>query len=597
MKAGAGRLTALLVTVLAALVAVGALVARLGDGAGDGGGQSAGTPGAAPGLDPTGPQGAPTSAPSPQDAGASAEGPSPRPARTLSGDEVFPAGFTVPEGQTWQFDPDRTTTVEVGGNVVVRGTLRMQPSSAEVVHTLRFVGVQESGFRGGDTGTPIASDTGLWITGKGELDIQGTPRAGWNRRGHHPTWRPGDNVRVAPVAAGAHEGFEPFSPGSEVPTVTAPDGSMLRTEVVNLTRNVIIEGTGTNDANPEGSGRAHVIFLHCQQPQMIRYAAFRLLGPRQHSGGREATDGVLGRYPLHFHRCGDGSRGSVVEGVVVQASGNHAFVPHASHGITFRDTVAVDVWEDAYWWDHGDETHDLLYDRALAGLVRDDPPFRGYTLTGFLLGLGTNMTVRDSVAVGVQGNKNASGFHWPSFANDEPHNVWTFRGNRAHNNRADCLFTWQNDSNRHVVEDFTGYRCGDVGVEHGAYVNDYRYRDVTAFGNGVDLRHHALTRSGGDDVQTWKGLDVGTLRLDEHALASSVPVRFINLRLRGEIVVAEGGGSGGVYQFVSRTAGTDLAPADFDVRSKTSTILVQNSGGQAFEVLDAGRTRPVEPFA
>ena len=33
--------------------------------------------------------------------------------------ENFPGGFTVPAGETWAFDPNVTTTVTVGGNVVV----------------------------------------------------------------------------------------------------------------------------------------------------------------------------------------------------------------------------------------------------------------------------------------------------------------------------------------------------------------------------------------------------------------------------------------------------------------------------------------------
>lgn len=59
---------------------------------------------------------------------------------------------------------------------------------------------------------------------------------------------------------------------------------------MNLTCNVRIEGT-------EGH-RAHV-FIHSSQPQSIRYAQLRYMGPRQADGGY--TSLVLGRYGLHFH--------------------------------------------------------------------------------------------------------------------------------------------------------------------------------------------------------------------------------------------------------------------------------------------------------
>jgi hypothetical protein len=56
--------------------------------------------------------------------------------------------FEVPEGRALRFDPDRDTTLEVTGNVVVRGLMEMRPRPG-VEHVLRFVGVDESAFVGG----------------------------------------------------------------------------------------------------------------------------------------------------------------------------------------------------------------------------------------------------------------------------------------------------------------------------------------------------------------------------------------------------------------------------------------------------------------
>lgn len=87
--------------------------------------------------------------------------------------------------------------------------------------------------------------------------------------------------------------------------------------------------------------RAHVIFLHCVNRQYIEYVSFRYLAPLE----------TLGRYAVHFHHCDEGVRGTIVRGVVAHDCGGHAFVAHASRGITFDDCIAYQTRENAYWWD------------------------------------------------------------------------------------------------------------------------------------------------------------------------------------------------------------------------------------------------------
>ena len=107
--------------------------------------------------------------------------------------------------------------------------------------------------------------------------------------------------------------------------------------------------------------------------------------------------------------CGDGSRGSQVVGTVVRDCGSHAFVPHKSNGISFTDCVAYDVNEDAYWWDAPDRSNDVHYQPLHGGQARPrSPVFRGYTLTGFNLGLGSGLVANDCVVAGNQGNTSAS---------------------------------------------------------------------------------------------------------------------------------------------------------------------------------------------
>lgn len=507
--------------------------------------------------------------------------------RVLSGQQSFPSGFTVPAGQIWEFAPDTNTTVQSGGNVIVQGVLRMKPASAAVVHTLRFVGIDESRFVGGGMDI-VPTDIGMWVVGAGQLDIVGTKKAGWNRTGTDPTWAAGDDIRVTPTARGNTTQFAVFTPGSAVPTVSHA-GKTYNAEIMNLTRNVRIEGTGDGQANPATNGRAH-IWINSSKPQVVRYAQLRHLGPRKPDTEQPTTD-VTGRYALHFHMMGEGSRGSLVEGVVVRDSGSHAFVPHSSHGITFRDTISFNTFDDAYWWDPdndqiggGDptpnETNDLVYEHAMAAYTRFDPAHRGYRLAGFQMGIGTNMTVVDCVAVGIQGNVDSSGFSWPEFANED-NNVWNFAFNVAHNNNADGIFVWQNDYNDHHINVFLGYHNGQYGIDHGAYHNNYRYENIVVFGNGLGgIRSIAA----GSNRQSWKTIDTDSIVLGHHIIAAG-PIVFDGVVLRGPVIVQESGVSL-QYEFRNtRTAtGADITRSNFTIQSKVSTITVYRRDGTSFVV-------------
>lgn len=428
----------------------------------------------------------------------------------LSGDVAITQTLVVSPGQTLRFDPSTPTTVEISGNLVIEGTLEMKPVPG-VTHTLRFTGVTESTFVGGGMEV-LESDRGLWVVGAGRLDIQGSPKAGWNRTGTDPTWSGSDELRVAPTAEGdyAKGGFAEFSMGSPVPRA---DPTLPPAEVINLSRNVRIEGTA--------GGRSHVTIMSTQ-PQTIRYAAFRFLGPRQPSDGY--TEGVIGRYPIHFHHAGSGSRGSIVEGNVIRDSGNRAIVPHHSDGITVRDNVAYGVLESAYWWDPGDDhaSNDVIFDHNFAGWISDDPSFRGYDLTGFELGKGSGNIATSNAAAGVLGNKGCSGFRWPSKGSG----LWTFVDNVAHNNHCSGIRVWLNLGGNHLIQDFVAYRNGGAGVDHGAYTNNFVYSDLYLFGNveaGVTLHAYSGPPKDGRSPQSWSCVTVANSPTALLVVASAAP--------------------------------------------------------------------------
>jgi hypothetical protein len=192
---------------------------------------------------------------------------------------------------------------------------------------------------------------------------------------------------------------------------------------------------------------------------------------------------------------GNASRGSLVEGVVVRDAGSHSFVAHASHGITFKDDISYNNVQDAFWWDPGPSTReagaptdDTLIDGSIVARslgVPDDN--RDYRLSAFYLGMGHGNTIRNSTAVGTGGTAGSAGFGWPEDAgqNTPGNGVWTFnQGNVSHNNHDDGLFVWQNTGSLHDVSNFVTYNNGSYGIEHGAYVNSYRYSNAAVYGNG-----------------------------------------------------------------------------------------------------------------
>ncbi len=364
------------------------------------------------------------------------------------------AGFTVPAGQTWQVKGEVTTTE----NVVVYGTLRMRAGS-----TITFVDVDEGAFVGGGMDV-IDSDVGLWVMGSGRLDIHGTPKQGWNRTGAHETWDSDDEYVLAPHSDEREP--QPWTLGEDVPCVEFAQETYCA-EVVNLTRDVVIQGT---------SGGASHIFVRSDQPQTVKYATLRHMGPN----GNGPVDG---RYAIHFHHAHDGSRGTIVEGVVVLDSGDHAFVPHESHGITFRDTVAYKVRNTPYWWDPGDHSNDIRYEGALAMDVREGRD-SGARLTGFRMARGLGNACISCTAVRVRGGHPSSGFGWI----EHTPNKWEFRDSVSHHNN-NGVYHWRNEPHAgdavHDHHDFVAYSNSRFGIIQGAYSIQARWHGIALFDNGM----------------------------------------------------------------------------------------------------------------
>jgi hypothetical protein len=469
------------------------------------------------------------------------------------------------------FHPRRSVSLRSDGNVVVRGRLTIRPKTPAILHQLLFPRVDESRFIGGGIKV-IPTDVGLWVTGKGVLNIAGSPKLAWTRakegiaagstsltlREDPVGWRVGDEVALTPTLSPSDPNFDV---AYDLATVTAVDrpthrimlgtpttfehpavevqpGVVLTAEVLNLTRNVRIEGTQ--------AGRSHV-WIRSSRRQRIRNASLRFTGPRRPRAPDpnfppSSTEPVPGRYGVHLHMMGEASRGSLVSGVVMRDSGSHAFVAHQSHGVTFRDCISHDTFEEAYWWDPSPDMHtpapptdDVLYERCVASLVRADPPWWGLRTAGFFLGARNGNAIRDCVAVGIQGSVDSSGYVWPEMSGG----VWKFEDCLAHNNRMNGIFTWQNNDAPHVVSRFTAYHNGWAGIDHGAYLSSFLYKDCVLYGNRfAAIESRALSFS--SPTQTLSrvrcdqaGLSPYCVVTTPHLAAPAAPVQFKECHFRG----------------------------------------------------------------
>jgi hypothetical protein len=538
------------------------------------------------------------------------------PDRVLADGEHFPEGFVVPAGETWALaDGARITSAR---NVVVEGTLRMHQPDPSRTMRLTFVDVDESQFVGEDTHEVLDTDVGLWMVKEGRLDVQGAPKTSWTRLTEGVPqaaseivvedaagWSVGDEVAITATAsrsAGDHH------QQSDRAVVTSVSGNRIgldravsyehpvvdgrwSAEVINLTRSVVIEGTPDH--------KAHIIHLHQGMHASSSFRANALshlevahLGPNQGNGDEPSS--VLGRYALHWHHGAQTTDGVVVEGVVAHDCGAHAFVPHSSNGMTFRDCASHATVGDAYWWDPSDVSDYVVYERCIASDVYADEA-NPYKTNGFFAAESDedlSCVMRNCVATGVHGPDSA-GFFWDNGSLG----VWVFEDCVAHNNEVNGIRVWQNTSVVHPIDRFTAYNC-HTGISHGAYANAYHYHEVTAHDCDVGLHVTAVSRAGdGGSALEFHDVVVTAsdtpLVLENAPVDSEGPTDFRRCQFDHVIVQASHSDSQTRWDFTD----CGLAPDDFEVEELAGDALLRSqTGGEAWQIANGGQWQTIASF-
>lgn len=506
---------------------------------------------------------------------------------TFSGPVTLTSDYVVSSGLV-EWDPFVTTTVTMDNKhfIVEGGTVRMNPSAAGIIHTLKFINVDESLFVGG--GTPnsateilttaaTTNDKGFWVVASGTMDLEGAAKQTWTRAtasigasattcdipaGHG--WQTGDEVVFVPTAAGTYTQYDEktlssvasntlgFSATSFAhPSVTLPNAAVMLPEILNFSNNVRIEGT---------VGKKTHWFVHNDTAvfHTLKNVSLRHMGPRK------AGQRVLGRWPVHMHHGGAGLTGLVVENVTVRDSGSFAFVSHETHNVEFKRCVGHNNQESQFWWDHdvaGDISENITYRECVASQTLTGDVGEGSSqsrLSGFYLDRnGNGHQAIGCIAVGTATGTDTSGFFWPEIDTTGAtafDGKWMFNDCIAHNNGGHGIFAWENTGGAPNPDwnDYISYQNQFNGMTAGAYgfqlqVNNwvgfrdawttqtgFRSSELRAFAQvneannpGIAVEYRNIILDGGG---------VSKYMVSNGEIIAQGPVRFIDPILKGYVV-------------------------------------------------------------
>lgn len=123
---------------------------------------------------------------------------------------------------------------------------------------------------------------------------------------------------------------------------TLLDDSDFAVEVALLSRNIVFEG------GPDNKPRRGGHFWIMNTPSVVQ----KLVGIEIINFGQQ---GYLGRYPIHFHFCGDGT-GSVISKNTVRQSNQRCVVVHGTDNLLIEDNIAYDTKGHCFILEDGMET-------------------------------------------------------------------------------------------------------------------------------------------------------------------------------------------------------------------------------------------------
>ncbi len=342
------------------------------------------------------------------------------------------ASVTIPRGKAVLLDRDVSlANLTIDGTLVFARRDLILESDWVVVHGALHVGTAETPFtqraiirlRDATAGEDVMGmgDKVLGVMG-GTLDLHGAPRPGWTRLGAtavkgsdritlstSPPWRVGDRIAIASTDFANEQ--------DEEATITAISGNAVtldralefthfgvlqsiggrqldeRAEVALLSRNVTFEGETASSANGFGA-----------QIMVMEGGSAKVEGAELQRVGQE---GILRRYPIHFHMLADGGANSYVRGSSIHHSNNRCATIHGTNQVAFTGNVCFDHKGHGVFLEDGAEHDNVIAGNLGMGtrapkegtrlLASDESPAT-YWLTN------PDNVIRDNVAAGSEGH-------------------------------------------------------------------------------------------------------------------------------------------------------------------------------------------------
>ncbi|XP_036186749.1 cell surface hyaluronidase isoform X2 [Myotis myotis] len=194
------------------------------------------------------------------------------------------------------------------------------------------------------------------------------------------SWKPGDQIVVASTDYSMYQAEEftllpcPECSRFQVKVKETPqflhmgeiiDGVDMRAEVGILTRNVVIQGEMEDSCYGENQCQffdydtfgGHVTIRKNFTSVHLSYVELKHMGQQQQ----------LGRYPVHFHLCGDvDHRGGYrhrtsVDGLSIHHSFSRCITVHGTDGLLIKDTIGFDTLGHCFFLEDGVEQRNILF--------------------------------------------------------------------------------------------------------------------------------------------------------------------------------------------------------------------------------------------
>ncbi|KAJ8006007.1 hypothetical protein DPEC_G00123790 [Dallia pectoralis] len=193
------------------------------------------------------------------------------------------------------------------------------------------------------------------------------------------TWQPGNQIVVASTDYSMHQAEEftilpcPHCTSRQVRIQGRPqfghigeivDGVDMRAEVALLTRNILIYGETQNACY--GNNWCQ-FFGHDTYGGHIKIFANFTSVHLSHAELRNMGQQQKGRYPVHFHLCGDvDGRGgyrdpAYVDGLSIHHSFSRCITVHATNGLLIKDTVGYDTLGHCFFLEDGIEQRNTFF--------------------------------------------------------------------------------------------------------------------------------------------------------------------------------------------------------------------------------------------